>query len=173
MSLRITQALLGLSLLLNAFVLAGFVYHSFIETPPHLAGGPPPPPGQARFGSPLEGLAHELKVDDAQKKDLQPLFDEYATTRRDRFRDITKLRDAMTAELEKSSFDMARIDGLVDQVTTLRAELQKENLHAIDQMAAKLKPEQRAELHKILAERYGRPPPGGPRPQRPPARPSQ
>ena len=167
MSLRITQALLGLSLLLNAFVLAGFVFHSWFE-PPHMAGGPPPP----RPGNPLEVLAHDVKVDDAQKKELQPLFDEYTSTRRDRFREIVKLRDAMTAELEKSPFDMAKIDGLVDQATALRAELQKENLHAIDKMAAKLKPEQRAELHKILAERYGRPPPGGgprqPRPPRPP-----
>ncbi len=171
MSLRITQALLGLSLLLNAFVLAGFVFHSFIEPPPHCAGGPPPP-GQPRFGNPLEVLAHDVKVDDAQRKELQPLFDEYTSARRDRFRDIVKLREAMTAELEKSPFDMAKIDGLVDQATALRAELQKENLHAIDKMAAKLKPEQRAELHKILAERYGRPPPGGgprqPRPPRPP-----
>lgn len=168
MSLRITQALLGLSLLLNAFVLAGFVFHSWFEPPPpHTAGGPP-----SRFGNPLEALAQDVKVDDAQKKELQPLFDEYTAARRDRFRDIVKLREAMTAELEKSSFDMAKIDGLVDQATALRAELQKENLHAIDKMAAKLRPEQRAELHKILAERYGRPPPGGgprqPRPPRPP-----
>jgi Spy/CpxP family protein refolding chaperone len=167
MSLRITQALLGLSLLLNAFVLAGFVFHSWFEPPPRTAGGPP-----SRFGNPLEALAQDVKLDDAQKKELQPLFDEYTTARRDRFRDIVKLREAMTAELEKSTFDMAKIDGLVDQATALRAELQKENLHAIDRMAAKLKPEQRAELHKILAERYGRPPPGGgprqPRPPRPP-----
>jgi Spy/CpxP family protein refolding chaperone len=164
MSLRITQALLGLSLLLNAFVLAGFVFHSWFEPPQHMAGGPPP-----RQGNPLEVLAHDVKVDDAQKKELQPLFDEYTTARRDRFREIVKLREAMTAELEKSPFDMAKIDGLVDQATALRAELQKENLHAIDKMAAKLKPEQQAELHKILAERYGRPPPGGgPRPPRPP-----
>lgn len=166
MSLRITQALLGLSLLLNAFVLAGFVFHSWFEPPHHVAGGPPP-----RWNNPLEALAQDVKVDDSQKKELQPLFDEYTTTRRDRFREITKLREAMTAELEKSPFDMAKIDALVDQVTALRAELQKQNLHAIDRLAAKLKPEQQAELHKILAERYGRPGPGGRQPR--PPRPSQ
>jgi Spy/CpxP family protein refolding chaperone len=65
---------------------------------------------------------------------------------------------------------MAKIDSLVDQITALRVELQKQNLHAIDQMAQKLRPEQRDELHTILAERYGRPPgpPGGPRQPRPP-----
>jgi len=173
-SLRITQVLLGLSLLLNAFVLAGFVFHSWFEPPrPRFAGGPPPS-GQQRWGNPVEALAHDLKMDDGQLKELQPLFDQYSNSRRDRFRDIVKLREEMTAELEKSPFDMAKIDSLVDQVTALRADLQKENLRAIDQLAAKLKPEQRAELHKILAERYGRPGAGGPggprpgRPQRPP-----
>ena len=33
MSLRVTQVLLGLSLLLNAFVLAGYAYYSWFE--PH------------------------------------------------------------------------------------------------------------------------------------------
>jgi Spy/CpxP family protein refolding chaperone len=167
MSLRITQVLLGLSLLLNAFVLAGFVFHAWLEPPPRVAGGPPGPP---RWANPLEALAQDLKIDDSQKKELQPLFDQYTSSRRDRFREIVKIREEMTAELKKSPFDMAKIDSLVDQMTMLRVELQKGNLHAIDQMAQKLRPEQRDELHKILAERYGRPPgpPGGPRPPRPP-----
>jgi Spy/CpxP family protein refolding chaperone len=167
MSLRITQVLLGLSLLLNAFVLAGFVFHSWFEPPPppRVAGGPPTGP---RGGNPLEALANDLKLDDSQKKELQPLFDQYVSSRRERFRDIVKVRESMIAELQKPAFDMAKIDGLVDQITAVRADLQKQNLRAIEQMATKLRPEQRAELHKILAERYGRPPPGGgPRPPRP------
>lgn len=166
MSLRITQVLLGLSLLLNAFVLAGFVFHSWFEPPPRFAGGPPP--GQPRWGNPLEALAYDVKIDDNQKRELQPLFDQYTSSRHDRFREIVKVREEMTAELKKSPFDLAKIDGLVDQMMALRVDLQKENLHAIDQMAQKLRPEQRDELHKILAERYGRPPPRPPRPPRPP-----
>lgn len=166
MSLRITQVLLGLSLLLNAFVLAGFVFHSWIEPPPppRAAGAP------ARWGNPLEALANDLKVDDAQKSELKPLFDQYTTARRNRFHDIAKVREEMTAELQKPSFDMAKIDSLVDRMMALRVDLQKENLHTIDQLAQRLRPEQRDELHKILAERYGRPP--GPRPP-PPPRPPQ
>jgi Spy/CpxP family protein refolding chaperone len=167
-SLRITQVLLGLSLLLNAFVLAGFVFHSWFEPPhPRFAGGPPPP-GQQRWGNPLEALAGDLKLEDSQKKELQPLFDAYTNSRRERFQDIGKVREEMTAELKKSPFDMAKIDSLVDQMMALRVDLQKQNLRAIDQLASKLKPEQRDELHKILAERYGRPGPGGPRGPRPP-----
>lgn len=165
MSLRITQVLLGLSLLLNAFVLAGFVFHSWFEPPPRVAGGPPP--GQQRWGNPLEALVNDLKLDDNQKKEVQPLFDEYTNSRRERFQDISKVREEMTAELKKSPFDMAKIDSLVDQMMALRVDLQKQNLHAIDRLASKLRPEQRDELHRILAERYGRPGPGGPRPQRP------
>lgn len=170
-SSRITQVLLGLSLLLNAFVLAGFVFHSWVEPPRGRFAGGPPPPGGPRFGNPLEALAHDLKADDAQMKDLQPIIDKYTSYRRERFHDIGKIREAMTAELSKPAFDMAKIDGLVDQVTGLRADLQKQNLRTIDEMATKLRPEQRTELHKILADRYGRPPQmpgGGPRPPRPP-----
>ena len=168
MSLRITQVLLGLSLLLNAFVLAGFVFHSWFEPAPRFVAGPPP--GQPRWGNPLEALANDLKLDDSQKKELQPLFDQYTNSRRDRFHDIAKVREEMTAELKKSPFDMAKIDSLVDQMMALRVDLQKQNLHTIDRLASKLKPEQRDELHRILAERYGRPPgpPGGPRGPRPP-----
>ena len=62
----------------------------------------------------------------------------------------------------------------LSEMTAVRVDLQKQNLHAIDQMAQKLQPEQQDELHQILAERYGHPPgaPGGPRPPRPP-RPTQ
>jgi Spy/CpxP family protein refolding chaperone len=155
MTPRLTQVLLGLSLLLNAFVLAGFVFHGWFEPAPRPVGGPPPPGQAGRWGNPLEGLVQDLKLDEGQKKDVQPVIDQYANTRRDRWRDIGKLREAMSAELQKPAFDMAKIDALVDQMTVLRAEQQKQNLRAIEQMAAKLKPEQQAELHKILAERYG------------------
>jgi Spy/CpxP family protein refolding chaperone len=160
MSLRVTQVLLGLSLLLNAFVLAGYVFHSWFE-PPHrsFAGGRPPPPGQPgqgnRWPNPLETLAQDLKLNDEQMKAVRPIIDEYGNTRRDRWRDIGKIREEMSAELQKPSFDWPTVDALVDRMTVLRAEQQKQNLRAVEQMAARLKPEQQAELHKILGERYG------------------
>ena len=174
MSLRLTQLLLGLSLLLNCFVMAGFAYRSWIEPPPNALGpaGRPPPPGPNRWTNPLEALAHDLKLDESATKELQPIFDQYGALRRDRSRDIGKLREAMSAELQKPQFDMAKLDTLVDQMSVLRAEQQKQNLRAIEQMAAKLKPDQQAELHKILAERYGggwrQGGTGGPRGPRPP-----
>jgi len=173
-SLRVTQVLLGLSLLLNVFVLAGFVFHSWYEPPRRQFGSGPPAPGEgSRWGNPLESLVQDLKLDEAQKKDMQPVIDQYAKTRRERWRDIGKIREAMSAELQKPAFDMVKIDALVDQMTVMRAEQQKENLRAIEQMAAKLKPDKQAELHKMLGERYGGQGwrgggSGGPRGPRPP-----
>ena len=168
MSARLTQVLLALSLLLNCFVLAGFVWRSWIEPPPfHRAGGPPP--GQ-RGLSPLEALAQDLGLDGDQRKELRPVFDQYADARRDRFREIQKVRDAMVTELQKPEFDMAKLDPLIDQITKLRSEAQKQNMRSIAELASKLKPDQRAKLHKILADRYGNPPWAG---NRPPPRPPQ
>jgi Spy/CpxP family protein refolding chaperone len=170
MSSRLTQVLLALSLLLNCFVLAGFVYRTWIEPPPlpPRAGGPPP--GQPnRWTNPLEALTQDLKLDDGQKKELQAIVEQYGNQRRERFRDIGKIREGMSAELQKPTFDMAKIDALVDQMSALRNDQQKQNLRAIAEMAGKLRPEQQAELHKILAERYG----GGWRPPGQRQRPSQ
>ena len=171
-SLRVTQVLLGLSLLLNVFVLAGFVFHSWYEPPRRQFGGGSPGEGN-RWGNPLESLVQDLKLDETQKKDVQPVIDQYAKTRRERWRDIGKIREAMSAELQKPAFDMAKIDALVDKMTVMRAEQQKENLRAIEQMAGKLKPDKQAELHKMLGERYGGQGwrgggSGGPRGPRPP-----
>lgn len=174
MSSRLTQLLLALSLLLNCFVLAGFVYRTWIAPPPHWQGRMGGPPlGQPGFRSPLDALSQDLKLDDSQKQALKGLFEQYSTTRRERFGEIQKVREAMSSELQKSEFDMAKIEALVDQMGGLRAEQQKENLRSISELAPHLRPEQRDELHKILAERYGggwggRPGgPGGPRPPRP------
>jgi hypothetical protein len=54
--------------------------------------------------NPLEALAHDLKLDESATKELQPIFDQYGALRRDRSRDIGKLREAMSAELQKPQF---------------------------------------------------------------------
>ncbi len=153
MSSRITQVLLGLSLLLNCFVLAGFVYRSWIA-PPEVVHAPPPlPPGSRP--SPLEILSQDLKLDDGQRTALKGVFETYAAKRRDRYREMQKVREHMTAELKKPGLDLAKVDPLVEQMSGLRVEQQKENLRAIAQLEPQLRADQREQLHKILAERYG------------------
>jgi Spy/CpxP family protein refolding chaperone len=144
------QVLLGLSLLLNCFVLAGFVYRSWIEPPQAASAGPPP--GQ-RWNA-LEALSQDLKLSDTQRTALRPVFEQYAATRRDRYREIQKIREQMMGELQKLDSDMSRVDPLVEQMTKLRTEQQKETLRGIVQVAQQLTPEQREHLKKILTERY-------------------
>ena len=174
MSSRLTQVLLALSLLLNCFVLAGFVWRTWIEPPAQRTAGPPSGPGGGRMWSPLEALAQDLKLDESQRKELRPVFESYAEGRRERSREIQKVRDATVAELQKPQFDMSKLNPLIDQMTELRSEGLKQNMQAIAEMASKLKPEQQAELHRILADRFGNPPwASGNRPPPPPPRPSQ
>ena len=152
MSSRLMQVLLALSLLLNTFVLAGFVYRSWIE-PPAFERRPPPPPGQRP--SPLETMAHDLNLNDGERQALRAVFEQYSATRRERQREIQKVREQIAAEYKNPTVDMARIDTLIDQLTKLRAAQQKEYLGSLNQLAAKLKPEQRDRMHQIFGRATG------------------
>jgi Spy/CpxP family protein refolding chaperone len=176
MTSRLIQLLLGLSLLLNTFVLAGFVYRSWIDPPFEMQGTPPPPPpprgapglpgqpGGPRL-NPVEMVAQDLGLDADQRKIMQTLFDQYAKARRDRLQEIQQLRERTGAELRKTPLDMTRIDALIDQVSRLRAEQQKETLRTLTQLEPSLRPDQRERLQRLMVERIVPPPP----PPRPPA----
>src|SRR6516165_9936662 len=98
------QVLLALSLMLNAFVLAGFVYRSWIAPPPFERQMPPPPPQAAR-PSVLEVVTRDLDLDDRQLTALKGVFDQYATLRRERLRDIQKLREQLAAEYRRPTVE--------------------------------------------------------------------
>ncbi len=179
MTSRLIQALLGLSLLLNTFVLAGFVYRSWIAPPFDMHRMPPPPhgspglpgqPGGPRL-NPVEMVARELDLDAEQRKVMQDLFDQYAKERRERLQAIARLREQTGVEISRVPLDMAKIDALVDQVSQLRAEQQKETLHTLIQLEPSLRPGQRERLQKLLVDRVAPPPPPRPPaggPPRPP-----
>lgn len=175
MSARLTQVLLGLSLLLNLFVLTGFAYRSWIAPPAgdyRPMGGTPQSPGNRP--SPLDALAQELKLDDGQRTALRGVFEKYTNTRRERQRETQKLREQMVAELQRSDTDLAKLEPIVDQITRLRGEQQKETLRAMIEIAPTLRPDQRERMETLMGERlggwWGRPGgrgpggPGGPRP---------
>jgi uncharacterized membrane protein len=169
---RLIHLLLGLSLLLNCFVLAGFVYRSWIAPPTfetRQPGFPPPPPGGRP--SPVDALVRDLDLDSGQREALRGLLDGHAAARRERLREIQKIREQTVAELKKPQIDMARLDGLVDQIAKLRAEVQKENLRTAILLEPTLRPDQRSRLHVLLVERFAGAPPPLPRlppPNRPP-----
>ncbi|HEX9522884.1 MAG TPA: periplasmic heavy metal sensor [Reyranella sp.] len=158
MSSRLIQVLLALSLLLNTFVLMGFVYRSWITPPPFERPTPPPAP---RPGA-LETVTHDLNLDEGQRQALRGAFDQYAVGRRERLHEIQRLREQLASEYKRPSIDMTRVDALIDQLTKLRADMQKETLRAFTQLETQLKPEQRERMHQILAERLASPPVGRP-----------
>lgn len=163
MTSRLIQALLALSLLLNTFVLVGFVYSSWIAPPifeRHMPPPPPPSPQQGPRPSPVEALMNDLVLDSAQREALGKLLESYVAARRERYREIQKVREQTVVELSRPELDMARIDGLIDRTTKLRAEQWKESLHTVAQFEPQLRPEQRERLRILLAERFaGTPPP--------------
>jgi Spy/CpxP family protein refolding chaperone len=165
------QVLLALSLMLNAFVLAGFVYRAWIVPPPFERQMPPPPPSpQAARPSVLEMVTRDLDLDDRQLTALKGVFEQFANVRRERLREIQKLRDQLASEYRRPTVDMAHVDALIDQLTKARAEQQKETLRSFAQLEVQLNPQQRERMHQILADRlatpfYGpRPPNPGPGP---------
>jgi Spy/CpxP family protein refolding chaperone len=170
MSSRWMQLLLGLSLLLNCFVLAGFVYRSWIA-PPTFERHPPPPGSRPGM---VEVLVQDLDLDVGQRQALSGQLDRYNTARRERFREIQKVREQIAAELKQPKLDMTKIDGLIDQITRSRADQWKESLHAAAELEPALRPDQRERLHTMLAERFAGAPwqqqraLGGPPPARPP-----
>ena len=168
------QFLLGLSLLLNCFVLAGFVYRSWIAPPTFEGLLPPPPPPPGARPSPIDALIHDLGVDSGQREALRGLLDGYAVTRRERLREIQKIREQTAAELKRPQIDLVKVDGLVDQIALLRAQLQKENLRTALQLELTLRPEQRDRLRVLIADRFaGAPPPRPPGAPGGPGRPPQ
>ena len=183
MTSRLIQILLGLSLLLNTFVLAGFIYRSWIAPPFDMHGMPPPPhgtpglpgqPGGPRL-NPVEMVVRDLDLDAEQRKVMQDLFDQYAKERRERLQAIARLREQTSMEISRTPRDMAKIDALVDQVSQLRAEQQKETRRGVIQLEPGRRPGQRESLRRVLIDRVASPlppppprRPGGGRPRPPP-----
>jgi len=165
---RSVQLLLGLSLLLNCFVLAGFVYRTWIAPPAAEHMTPPPRPG-----GPLEIMMQELNLNEAQRKALHGLIEKNVADRRQHFLQIQEAREQIGDELKKDKPDLSKIDSLVELVAGQRAEVQKMNLHALLELGSELTPAQRERMHDIIAERFlgFGPRPGAPRPG--PGRPAQ
>lgn len=159
---RLLQVLLALSLLLNGFFVAGFAFRSVIAPLPFEARVPPPPPQQRP--SVLEVVANDVSLDPGQRQALRGVFDQYSNARRDRGREIQKLREQIVAEYKRSPIDQPRAGALLDQLARLRVEQQKDTLRSLAEIEAELKPEQRERMHQVLSERLSWPP----RPPRPP-----
>jgi Spy/CpxP family protein refolding chaperone len=174
---RLVTVALALSLLLNGFFVAGFIYRGWVAPLPFeqrlpLPPPPAPPPPQAR-PSALDIVAGDLNLDPRQRQALRGVFEQHAQVRRERSREMQKVREQIVAEYKRQPLDQARLAPLIDRMGDLRADQQKETVRALTQMESQLDPEQRVKMHQILVDRllsspWARPP-GPP----PPPRPSQ
>lgn len=170
---RLITVALALSLLLNAFFVAGFVFRGWIAPATFDQRMPPPPPPGGRLSA-LETVAGDLNLAPGQRQELSGVFEQHAQVRRDRSRDMQRLREQIVAEYRRIPLDQSRLDPLIDKLGNLRADQQKETLRALVQLEAQLNPEQRVKMHQILVDRmlsspWSRPAGGPP----PPPRPSQ
>ena len=165
---------LALSLLLNAFFVAGFVFRSWIAPLPFEQRMPPPPPPPGARPSALEVVAGDLNLDAGQRQALRGVFEQHAQPRRERYREMQKVREQIVAEYRRPPLDQARLAPLIDRMGDLRADQQKETVRALAQIEAQLD----ARAAREDAPDPGRPPAGQPvarasRARRPPPRPSQ
>jgi Spy/CpxP family protein refolding chaperone len=174
---RLLPVALALSLLLNAFFVAGFVFRNWIAPlPMEFRGPPPPPPPPNARPSVLDIMASDVSLDGAQREALRGVFEQHAQGRRDRFREIQKTREQIINEYRRTPIDPDKLTPLIDKLTDLRADQQKDTVRALAQLEAKLTPEQRQRLHQVLVDRLSGPPPrqpGGPGGPPPPPRPPQ
>lgn len=157
MSSRLLQLLLIFSLLLNSFVIAGFVYRGWIAPPTEVGLAPPPPPppsGPAPRPGPLEVVTRELDLDQGQREVFRSLIEQHAAKRRERLQEIHRDREQVAAEMRRPQPDLAKVEGLIDRVSELRGELIKENLRTLAAFEPKLRPEQRERMYVIFADRF-------------------
>jgi Spy/CpxP family protein refolding chaperone len=153
---RLITVALALSLLLNAFFVAGFVFRGWIaplpfeQRMPATSGARPP--------GAVEMVANEVNLDDSQRKALQGMLDQYAETRRERYRETQKLREQIVAEYKVSPINQERLGSLIDKLGDLRSEQQKDTMRALAQLETQLGPEQRQRMHHVLADRLLNPP---------------
>ena len=155
---RLIQLLLALSLLLNAFFLAGFVYRSWLLPQVERQLSPPATASGRTWVGPLEAMAGDLGLNDKQRQALKDVFEKNHADRRKRFQEIQQLREQAGGELRKSPVDWTKVDTLIEQTARLRGEAQKENLRAILDLEPQLTPAQRDKLHSVLADRFINPP---------------
>ncbi|TWT05628.1 Spy/CpxP family protein refolding chaperone [Reyranella sp. CPCC 100927] len=153
--------LFGLSLVLNVFFIGGFVYAKHY--------GPPWAPGHAPWQQRVDAKwAEELRLDDAQQRTFREAFRAMRQRNADRVRELMQVREKLAAELRKEQPDFAAIDPLLERSAALRVDMQRDGIRAAEQIAATLRPEQRAKFREVMAakalgpgRRHGmrRPPP--------------
>lgn len=140
---RLVEIALALSLVLNVFVVGGFVYSQ-------LAGPSGAPVGHDRR---LDLMANRLGVDTEKSKP----FREFKAGLRQVFNNLNQtnkpLFDQLWQEALKPEPDLAHLDQLVDEIIKNRQAVSHESLHMLVKFSAALSPDQRALLLTLIENR--------------------
>lgn len=154
--------LLGLSMTLNVAFVGGFVHARYFAEPSPLAdlrpgAGPgtsaPIPTLHKGPGPSPQEVARELGLDDGQMLGLRQMIGESRRRAAPVVREMAAQRDALVAELGKERPDGAAIDRALDRIGLLRAQLQKDAVHAALRYAETLPAEQRERFRRAMVQR--------------------
>ncbi len=141
--LRFVEIALALSLVLNVFVVGGFVYSQ-------LTGPSGAPVGHDRR---LDLMANRLGVDTEKSKP----FREFKAGLRQVFNGLNQtnrpLFDQLWQEALKPDPDLARLDQLVDEIVAKRQAVSHESLRLLVKFSASLSPDQRSALLALMQNR--------------------
>lgn len=156
MRARLPWILFAVSLILNVFVVGGFLYTR------HVADRPPP-------GGPVWMAARSLELDDAQKEAFRQLRAEGRRNFEEMRETMRPLRERLTGELAKPAPDFATVDRLIDEISVAETIKQKAMARTVQRFVDTLRPEQRAQFHRAVQEQVSRrfPEPGKPGRSRP------
>lgn len=167
--------LLGLSAALNVAFVGGFVHARYFAESSPLAdlrpglgpgtSAPMPTINTPPAGQTPQQLVRELGLNDGQVRSLRQMIGESRRRALPVVREMAEQRDALVAELGKDRPDNAAIDRALDRIGHLRAQLQKDAVHAALRYAETLPAEQRERFRRVMVQRamglQGLP--GGPR----------
>jgi Spy/CpxP family protein refolding chaperone len=160
---------LALSVLLNAFFVAGFIFRGWIAPLPFEQRLPPPPGSRPNA---LEAVANEVNLDERQRQMLRGVLEQHGQARHDRWREMQRVREQIVAEYRRIPLDPSRLGPLFDKLGDLRADQQKETLSSLIKIEQQLTPDQRERMHQVLVDRILSSP-WSRQPRSPPPRPSQ
>lgn len=153
--------LLGLSAALNVAFVGGFVHARYFAEPSPLAdlrpgpgvSAPMPTIGRPGPGATPQELVRELGLNDGQVRSLRQMIAESRRRALPVVREMAQQRDVLVGELGKDRPDAAVIDRALDRIGQLRAQLQKDAVHAALRYAETLPVEQRERFRRVMVQR--------------------
>ncbi len=88
----------------------------------------------------------KLKLDEAQKEKIKPVFEQLKTSAQEHFTQMRDLRAKMRQQVESDTLDQATVDSLAEQNAKLVTDFTKARINARHEIYMALTPEQRSKV---------------------------